>query len=194
MPSPVGHSLVGYLVARQVFGTNRLLCRPALICVAVGNLPDLDFIPGALAGQPNLYHHAVSHSIGFGLLACGLLAMFFAGTMGLRRLACFALFFVLYGSHLFLDYLSASGREPFGIPAFWPLSGRYFISPIPVLPGVAHSGLHDASILQFLDSALSMYNLRVILIEILMVSSVVILNRFIVFLFKTIRTKTTGCR
>jgi LexA-binding, inner membrane-associated putative hydrolase len=69
MATPVGHSLAGYAIYRfLVPGEDH---RPALLLVAVGmaNAPDLDFVPGILAGAPATYHQGGSHSLAFAAAA-----------------------------------------------------------------------------------------------------------------------------
>ncbi|MFQ5584839.1 MAG: hypothetical protein ACE5GL_10425 [Calditrichia bacterium] len=68
MPSPIGHSLAGYVIASFKSGSlfNKNLST-VLLFVFVANVPDLDFIPGLIIGKPNIYHHGVSHSLGVGI-------------------------------------------------------------------------------------------------------------------------------
>ena len=80
MPSPVGHSLMGYIIYRTT-ATAVVVQRMQLIVfyLLVANAADLDFIPGLLVGMPNRYHHGISHSVGFAALiavACSLLMFF----------------------------------------------------------------------------------------------------------------------
>jgi hypothetical protein len=46
------------------------------------------------------------------------------------RLAGLAFLFVF--SHIVLDFFTRDTRPAFGVPLFWPLSGRFFLSPIAV--------------------------------------------------------------
>ncbi len=165
MPSPVGHSLAGWVIAsfrsRSLKPVN--LKRIGLYAF-IANAPDLDFIPGAMMGQPNLYHHGISHSIGAGLLFAGAAAFVIKLQSGGRLLREFGYMLALYGSHLVLDLLSMDGRPPFGIPILWPFSGHYFM--IPILPPVKHSVLDHATMAQFLADVFSLHNLYVIGLEI----------------------------
>ena len=167
MSSPVGHSLAGWVIAsyrsRSLKPVN--LKRIGLYAF-IANAPDLDFIPGAIIGQPNLYHHGISHSIGFALLFATAAALVIKLKTGRRMLREFGYMLALYGSHLILDLLSMDGRPPFGIPILWPFSGHYFM--IPILPPVKHSVLDHATMGQFLADVFSMHNLYVIGLEIVL--------------------------
>ena len=80
MPSPIGHSIMACLIYRTTTpsGAGLKLARMGLYVFAA-NAADLDFIPGLLSGDPNRYHHGISHSLGFAALVAvvfGLLLMF----------------------------------------------------------------------------------------------------------------------
>jgi len=168
MSSPVGHSIAGWAVQRA-FGkdtgqSGRTL--GALLLFIVGaNAPDLDFIPGLLLGDPNRFHHGISHSLGFMLL----LACVAGGLGGWRLVGSFSrfigVFCALYGSHLILDYLTADGRAPFGIPIFWPLSQQSFGVAWPIFSGIRHE-VPGADVGAFLRSSFSLYNAGQALVEI----------------------------
>ena len=53
--------------------------------------------------QPALYHQGISHSLGFAVLVSFLLAFFYGGGRATWSLG--GLFFLAYGSHLFIDVL-----------------------------------------------------------------------------------------
>ena len=164
MSSPVGHSLAGYVIA--AWRDKSLKPRSLMLLglyIFLANAPDLDFIPGVLRGTPNLYHHGISHSIGFGLLFALIAGVLIHWKTGRRFRREFLFMFAIYGSHLLLDLLSMDGRPPFGIPILWPLSDHYFM--IPILPPVMHSVLDDATIGQFLADVFSRHNLYVVGLE-----------------------------
>jgi len=167
MSSPVGHSLAGYFlycfrVKSLSFKKDRLLFTLALLAA---NAPDLDFLPGLIVGKPNLYHHGISHSLGFALIVSLLLAW----GVGCFKKYDFSknwLFFLgAYCSHLVLDYFSIDSRPPIGIPLFWPLNRHYLISPHPILPPISHSQLTHATTSQLLTDACSMHNVYAIFLE-----------------------------
>jgi len=134
--------------------------------VFLANAPDLDFIPGALMGTPNLYHHGISHSIGVGFLFALTAGILIHLKTGKRLWPEFLFIYALYASHLILDLISLDGRPPFGIPILWPFSDHYFM--IPILPPVKHSVLDHATMGQFLADVFSTHNLYVIGLEMLL--------------------------
>ena len=92
MPSPIGHSLTGWLTAAWRDGSFKPV-HPGrfLLYVVVANGPDLDFIPGLLTGAPNLYHHGRSHSLGAGILfVCGCFLLMKFYTLVKTRFSKFA--------------------------------------------------------------------------------------------------------
>jgi hypothetical protein len=118
MPSPIGHLLGGaavYLAATHSQNRSRV----TLGMTMIGSiLPDFDFLPGILIGEPAAFHHGVSHSLGF----AGLFGALVFITLHLCRpkngagqaalLASFA-----YGLHVVLDFVSAKNS----VPLAWPL-------------------------------------------------------------------------
>ena len=165
MPSPVGHSLMGYIIYRAAVGSNTVE-RWSLIalCVFAANAADLDFLPGLLVGDPGRYHHGPSHSLGFAVLfalACSFLLLLF------KRAAIgwnFTIFFALYSSHIALDYLSIDTTAPYGVPLLWPLSDAYYIAPFAFLPGIRRA----ATSIEFIPSLFSLHNLWAASVECLL--------------------------
>jgi inner membrane protein len=156
MPSPVGHSLAGliiYQIAPEIQG----LARRQVIALYLfaANAPDLDFVPGLIAGAPNRFHHGISHSMGLALLFAGLATLVLRRFDRQRLWRHFLVFFSLYLSHLILDYLSADYGAPYGVPLFWPASNTYYMSPL-----VLFSDIHrSTTTTQFFPSLLSAHNL-----------------------------------
>ncbi|NOY78091.1 MAG: metal-dependent hydrolase [Calditrichaeota bacterium] len=137
MPSPVAHSLAGMALGEteQTRITRSQIIGFYLWSLFFANSPDLDFIPGFFAGNPNLYHHGATHSLGAAVFVAFALGWIFSKYLGSYKKGVLFLF-LLYCSHLFLDYLTADTRFPFGEPLFWPLSNRYVISPILIFSDV----------------------------------------------------------
>ncbi len=140
----------------------RFSWRLLLLLVIFANLADVDFLPGLLMGNANqFHHHYFSHSLGAAIVV-GFLAAFFYTRGTDRKFALnFALFFGAYFSHLILDYVTTDTSEPLGLPMFWPLTSKYFYSPITVFMSVHKIGASD----QFFKSLLVMHNVWVVLWE-----------------------------
>src|ERR1044071_694587 len=128
MPSPVGHSLMGYILYRATARAHEPSRWTILaLCLFAANAPDLDFLPGLVAGEISRYHHGPSHSFVFAVLF-GILA----ATLFRKRLNAFLLGSALYLSHVLLDYLIKDPSPPLGVPLFWPFSNEYYMSPLTV--------------------------------------------------------------
>jgi inner membrane protein len=177
MATPIGHSLAGYAIYRALVPAEDRRPALALFAAAMAIAPDLDFVPGILAGAPATYHQGLSHSLALGIIA-GL-----TGTVVLRAFADttarvgFLLGFLCYASHLFIDLFGPDARPPYGIPLFWPLSDHTFLSPVPLLLGVSHAGRTSASTSEWLIAILSLYNVAAIGLEIALILPFVLLAR-----------------
>jgi inner membrane protein len=168
MPSPIAHSVSGYIVANLPSVKSRIPGRlwsvtpvAALYGIFVSNLPDFDFVPQMITGIR--MHRGPSHSLLMALIVSSLLAW------GVHRYRCrqarrladpahqsartsygaiFGITFGLYCLHLFLDLFTTGGS---GLPLLWPLSEQTFRSPVPLFPPAHHSrGLWDASHIVFI--------------------------------------------
>lgn len=153
MPSPIGHSLIGcatgilLLVPRSVprdLARALWTARWALLaCAAVANAPDLDFIPGLLAGDLNAFHHGPSHSLVWaGLLAVALGALAREVRPGIGRFVAGAVFLLVAG-HLVADWLCQDYAEPYGIMPFWPVSTSHHIAPVSVFHAMEKATLGE---------------------------------------------------
>ena len=166
MPSPIGHAIAGYIIYR-VTATSPVGQRVRRIglYVLAANAADFDFIPGFLIGDPDRYHHGVSHSIGFAILFAAVvgLQLFLRHIEGVRKQS--AIFFALYCSHILLDWLSIDNSFPYGVPFFWPFSDAYSMAPIAFLLDIRRHS--SASRMAFVVSLFSSHNLRAVGIELL---------------------------
>jgi inner membrane protein len=140
--------------------------------------PDLDFIPGILQGQPNLYHQGLSHSLGSALIVSFAAAALVRGRSFWRH---WGLFFFAYASHLALDYLAPDGRPPYGQPLLWPITSRYNAAPesLHILWGVRHHASTNAPLNEWLAGVSQWHNLAAIGIEVLVTLPVILLARML---------------
>ena len=211
MASPVGHTLMGVAVGALVLhavsapmayrwglplarstsdtgvnGASLWRClhwRWLLLIVLSANFADLDFLPGALVGDINRWHHTASHSFlavliwGFAVLAAltwwdrrpsRLRAHGEASE--LRRCVGLSAVFA-YASHLLLDWLTQDLRAPFGIPLLWPLD-LYSLSAWTPFGGIRHGVPGDDAITVFW-AVFSWHNVGMALREILVVLPVI---------------------
>lgn len=168
MATPLAHSLAGYgLYAFAAPASPQSAWKLALLCVAMANAPDLDFVPGILVGTPALFHQGVSHSLGVALVVS------FAGAAALRPpgvsfARTFSLSFVSYLSHLALDVFGPDSRPPYGQPLLWPLTGEHFISPLQIFWGVRHAASTSASTLEWIAGVIAPANLGALALEVLL--------------------------
>jgi len=129
VPTPVGHVLAGVAVG-QAANWNRPLTatpwRDMALFALISVLGDLDFLPGILAGQHDLYHHGVTHSLG-AALAMGL-AMAMIGWPRGRAWRWGLTGFLVYFAHAALDAVGQDTSFPYGVPLWWPLSDEYVIA------------------------------------------------------------------
>jgi len=141
MCSPVGHGLAGYILYLAWNRNYQLIgdWKKIVLYLFAANAPDLDFIPGILVGDANRFHHGISHTLGFSVLFA--LSMYVMS--GFKRKKDFIIFFLLYFSHVVIDFLTADTSPPFGVMLFWPFTQRYFISSYSVFFDIHHLTLSD---------------------------------------------------
>lgn len=171
MGLPLAHVAGGYLVYEGVRpgGAHR----PALLAAAVvfANAPDVDFLPGLLAGDPELFHRGPTHSIGAAVLL-GVLATIATRVLlpshGALRMGLLA--GLAWASHLVVDAITADVMPPHGVMLLWPLSSAFFLAPRPLLDEFRA----DASgSIAFLRSVVSRESLPVWLQDIVLLVAVV---------------------
>jgi len=137
MATPVGHYLLGFSVA-SLLARDDQTTRGGLWLAILACAPDFDVVPGILVGDLARFHHGVSHSLAAAaLVSAGVLAGFrFFGRETSWRL--FLTCFLLYASHIVLDFFTLDPGDRSGVPLLWPLSETYQ-SPWALLPNVQHS-------------------------------------------------------
>ncbi len=160
MPSPVGHSLLGlalaagFVLPRATF-VRRHLPELSLLLVAA-NLPDVDYVPGLLAGELNKYHHLHTHTLGWVVATSLVLWWVWKRIRPEADVKILLLLFAAGSSHLVADLLTADTRAPYGIMALWPFSSTYFISPATLFLAPRKATVSEM---------FQLYNVRVMLVE-----------------------------
>lgn len=135
MPTPVGHLLAGGAVGAGL-ARDREPRDPIALAGLCALLPDLDFIPGALVGDPGRFHHTFSHSVFVALAVALAVVLLVRRDRWLHGLIAGG----GYASHLLLDMLVVDPLPPRGMALFWPLSSVRVHAPLSLLPSVDHTG------------------------------------------------------
>jgi hypothetical protein len=180
MPMPIAHSAFGlgcYLVFGNAFDREASKGEKVLLagfCVAVANVPDLDFVPGILIGDPGRFHHGPSHSIAAalvgGLLLSFLLVKVLRGRISSSKIGICCLCSLLI--HPILDCFSMDSSEPYGVPLLWPFTETYFISPVSLFLDVQRD---QTSVRTFLDTLINPNNVRGAIVELFFSGMVLLL-------------------
>lgn len=141
MPSPIAHSITGYALAQlgpfrkvPLPGYRRPARRIQLFwAVFVANVPDVDFLAQFVGWDA---HRGLTHSLTIMVLFSAIAGLITYAVW--RPAAQWVLGFTLavYGSHLFLDAVTAGGP---GMQLLWPFSQDYFRAPFSLFPAVHHS-------------------------------------------------------
>jgi hypothetical protein len=143
MPSPVAHLLGGsvvYLAGTSGKQGSRLLLGSTVLGSIV---PDFDFAPGILIGNPSAFHHGISHSLGFAILfgtAVFLVLRYFQYSDIATRAALLGVF--SYAFHAVLDSVSVGGGAK-TVPLLWPFSLRECGTNLNLFGHFHHDGLAD---------------------------------------------------
>jgi len=178
MPLPVAHSLAGYAIAET---TDIRLAKKTWINVsifaALANLPDIDYLPGFLLGQPNRFHHLWTHSLGFALLA-GLLGGFIFRRQRRNLIQAekpaqqFGLYFLMISaavfSHCVLDLFTEDSSPPYGMLLLWPFDQGFYDVTWNLFPST-HKSNESAT---FFASLLNWYNAKIAIREFLIMASI----------------------
>ncbi|MGL5082083.1 MAG: metal-dependent hydrolase [Microcoleaceae cyanobacterium] len=153
MPSPIAHAVSGYVLSR-LLPINSTPDRPQLnisvqdyYAIFVAIAADFDFIPQVLTGAD--FHRGITHTLIFALGFSLLWAWPIGRCLKVSYGQMVKFTFILYSSHLVLDWLTAGGL---GMQLLWPMTTTYFKSPLSLFPPVHHSrGLLDLSHLVFVS-------------------------------------------
>lgn len=172
MASTVGHSMAGLaicLAATPKGGVGRLLREDkARIAgyMLLANLPDLDFLAGAvLYGDAEKIHGGVLHGLPFAALVAVALALAIPAA---SRLRSFLVYFAVIASHdiidLFTSYRGVGRVETTGAAIFAPFVERKITMPVALFFGPTHGTL---------DKLVSLHNVAVVAYEVALFSVVI---------------------
>jgi inner membrane protein len=150
---------MGYIIYRAVAKPPRTDWRLIAFCLFGANAADLDFVPGLLVGDLGRFHHGPAHSLTFAILFGGV-----AAVLSRCRGAHFVVAFLLYASHLALDYLVQDPTPPFGLQLFWPFSSEYHMSPFAFFRRFDYTPALTRSIVTFF----SIHNIITMAVEIVL--------------------------
>jgi len=169
MCTPIGHTLLGYGIARNhsIFKDQKgwLLILAILI---FANLPDVDYLFGALSGFPNRYHQTWTHSLVFVLCVSFLTGVGYKTVRHTFSWKVPMIVFLILTSHLVLDMLGNDTRYPYGIQLFWPFSKSHILSPITVFRGINKASENH----RFLQALFCWGNLKTVGLEVLILGPV----------------------
>lgn len=129
MPTPIGHCLAATTI--RLLGPAPGVRRSWFLfffIVAVANLPDVDFLPGYLVGNPIAFHWGPTHSLMAVVLVGGLTGLL-AGAIGGAYVTMIGLAITAYASHIFMDMMLGGSQSQVGLQVFWPFSRGQFMLP-----------------------------------------------------------------
>jgi len=173
MPSPIGHSLLGYAFYTAFRSSDVHDLKLIGLCLFAANAADLDFVPGLLIGDPSRFHHGISHSLVFAVLFAAACSCF--RLIGPSLWTNFGIFFSVYFSHVAIDYFSIDNGFPYGVLLFWPLTNDYYIAPVAFLPDIRRSSVAS----EFFVSLFSLHNLWAATVEIGVMSAMLLIIRVV---------------
>lgn len=184
MALPIAHATAGWVLHR--LDGRRTVFRGwprALTYMAIGNLPDADFLLGFVAGEPGHFHRGVTHTVLAAVVFGATVGGFLAWRIRDRWWSAAAMFATVYGSHLALDWLTIDQRGPAGAQFLWPFSDAYYIAPVTFFTEIIIDG---RTRLGFLGTVLDWPTLGVLARESLIALAVV----GVVLLIEAVRTRS----
>lgn len=145
MPSPIVHAALGAGAALAFLPRKRASVLAGAALVALSCWPDVDYVPGLLAGVLNQFHQGFTHSFLFALAGVPLAYPFLRRAMPREVPArpIVAVLLLVALSHLLFDALTQDFRPPIGIPLFWPFTDLPVHSPWSLFPAWAKGTLRD---------------------------------------------------
>lgn len=189
MPLPIAHSMMGYAISEVAEAAKvRLASKKWLnvsIFVTLANLPDSDFLPGFLLGEPNRYHQWFTHSLGFAFLVGLAGALFYRWWQSqspwetVQKQSRFGWCGIFIGlavlSHVVLDLLTLDTTPPQGMMLFWPFDQNHY----DVRWDFFLSSRRDNVSTTFFSSLVSWYNFKIVLRELLIMAPIVGLAKIV---------------
>lgn len=157
-----------------------------LFSVVVANLPDLDFLPGILSNEPELYHRTIAHTLPAALL-CGVIVSAILTRFRGRFVEMALLGFLVYSSHLFADMVRFSPGN-IGVQILWPFSHNWYTIPSPISDGTAMSNSRGAGAEGFASSFATWGFIRASLLQALLFLPLLIPARLI----RSLRERKAG--
>ena len=103
-----------------------------ILIMFVSVVPDLDIVPGFIAGFPSKYHHGITHSF-FSAIVFGFLLSWLIYLLKKNHfLSRAVLFSALYSLHIILDLftIDTGWVNGFGMPIFFPFTLNYYRSSV----------------------------------------------------------------
>lgn len=149
MATPYGHALMGLTLFHLSRPNLSLSARRGWVVYGLvilgASAPDLDFLPGLFFWDPGRFHHGLWHSLGAALFFSSLAGFLVHRFFGLRSpFRALGFVFLLFFSHLLLDFFTEDPIPPFGFPFLWPITNSPFLSPISLFPYVLRHPDHRA--------------------------------------------------
>jgi inner membrane protein len=181
MPSPIVHSLVGWVIARGARGARAATGRrpaPTILAgvlIAASNAPDLDFIPGLIVGEFGRFHRGATHSL-LAASIIGLVVAWLATRLGWespQRLGFLA--GLAATTHVMLDMLSIDQAYRHGAEVFWPLYRDGVAFPLTVFVDLTH----DPTAPTFAQAVLHRHNAFVFVRETIIIAAAVATARIV---------------
>lgn len=171
MPTPVAHTICGYVIYDGTIKKEKKIdWKMLLIVIFLANLPDIDYLPGLFIDKPNIFHHGATHSIFFAVVVGFLTAFLFSFRKSKTFWKHFFIFFALCFSHSVLDFFTKDTSLPLGEQLLWPFTDNYYLSPVTIFRDVSKGGTNKS----FLMSAFEIYNFITVLTECIIFAPILI--------------------
>ena len=176
MPTTLAHAVVGLAAekAQPARFFPSTLAELAMVAV-LANLPDIDFLPGLLVGDPGRFHHGPTHTLLAAVVAGIVVGLVWWRVRG-RFWPFAALAFALYASHLLADCV-VYDRGQTGLALLRPFIDRpiSIYVPIPERVDGMFGFIRGQSAGSFMDSYFSWRGAAAMLLEALLYAPLLLL-------------------